>query len=35
VRAELLETHGFALDASHIALSGRCAACQQADRSTG
>ena len=30
VRAELMATHGFALDASHIALSGRCAACRQA-----
>jgi Fur family ferric uptake transcriptional regulator len=28
VRAQLLERHGFALDASHIALSGRCRTCR-------
>jgi Fur family ferric uptake transcriptional regulator len=30
VRARLLERHGFALDASHIALSGRCRTCRTA-----
>ncbi len=28
VRRRLLREHGFALDAAHVALSGRCAACR-------
>lgn len=35
VRAELLASHGFALDASHIALSGQCAACREPGGPTG
>lgn len=30
VRRRLLREHGFALDAAHVALSGRCAACRDA-----
>ncbi len=30
LRAELLERHGFALDASHMALSGLCRTCRSA-----
>ena len=35
VRTRLLVEHGFALDASHIALSGRCASCRTVGPPTG